>query len=133
MSSDSEPIYVSVSDLLGRPHSSISPEAVVAQSATRLQDDVVVLSKQKLSTHPKEKTLYVLDLMKVKPERGLYKLALSAGTSSSTLPIRVLGAIEIESVEVGIGDVDGSSGAKLNAIAHPKKLTPTLEADSMQK
>lgn len=130
---DSEPIQISISDLMGRNHPSVTADSVVAQSVTRLSDDVVVLSKQKLAKHAKESTVYTLDLMKVKPERGQYKLALSAGSSSAILPIRALGAIDIGSVEVGVGDVDGSSSPRLNAVTHPNKLAQALEADSLQK
>ncbi|XP_077293027.1 oligosaccharide transferase delta subunit [Arctopsyche grandis] len=130
---DSEPIQISISDLMGRNHPSVTADSVVAQSVTRLSDDVVVLSKQKLAKHSKESTVYTLDLMKVKPERGQYKLALSAGSSSATLPIRALGAIDIGSVEVGVGDVDGSSSPRLNTVTHPNKLALALEADSLQK
>lgn len=71
--------------------------------------------------------------MKEKPEKGLYKLAINAGNGFAVLPIRILGAVDIDSVEVGVSDVDGSSSARLNSVTYPNKLQQPLEADSLQK
>lgn len=127
-----EPIQISVSDLLGKAQA-IDAATVIAQSVTRLSDDVVILSKQKLNKNAKDDSVYTLDLMKEKPERGLYKLAVNAGNGFAVLPIRILGAVDIDSVEVGISDVDGSSSARLNSVSYPSKLQQPLEADSLQK
>lgn len=68
-------LAVRVCDMLGRPLPLSASDAVIAQSATRLADDVVVLSKQKLVA-TKDPTLYELEL---KHEPGRYRVALTAG------------------------------------------------------
>lgn len=72
---DKPTLTVRVCDLLGRPLAAITADSVVAQSATRLADDVVVLSKQKFVA-TKDPTVYSLDL---KHEPGRYRIALTAG------------------------------------------------------
>lgn len=129
----SDPISVIVSDLVGKPHSKITADSVVAQSAIRLQDDVVVLSKQKFTRHQTEHTRFILDLLKVKPDRGLYKIAISVGSSSASMTVRVLGDVAVDNIEFGVSDVDGVAAPKMNSVAYPKKHANVLEADSQQK
>lgn len=76
MTSESDSIEFSITDLLGRPVPGLKPDDVVAQSGTRLADDVVVLSKQPLAQKPNEPTTFVLNLSKIKAQYGLYKIAL---------------------------------------------------------
>lgn len=45
----------------------------------------------------------------------------------------VLGEIQVSSVEVGIGDVDGTTSPKVTTVAYPNKLTEKLQADHLQK
>lgn len=111
----------------------IKPEEVVAQSGTRLADDVVVLSKQPLSQKPNDPTIFVLNLSKIKAQYGLYKIALSAGSKTTNVNVAVLGEIQVGSVEVGIGDADGTTSPKITTVAYPNKLTEKLQADHMQK
>lgn len=120
-------LKVHISDILGRPlKTPLSP--VVAQSATRITDDVVVLSKQPLSpgTSPVE---FILPL---RLEPGQYRIALSAGTHSTTLTVRVLGPVKLEWLEIGLSDDDGSAAPRLTKLQHPSKLPTTLNADSSQ-
>lgn len=111
----------------------LKPDEVVAQSGTRLADDVVVLSKQPLTQKPNEPTTYVLNLSKIKAQYGLYKIALSAGAKAASVNVAVLGEIQVSSVEVGIGDVDGTTSPKITTIAYPNELKETLQADHLQK
>nr|XP_049691989.1 dolichyl-diphosphooligosaccharide--protein glycosyltransferase subunit 2 [Helicoverpa armigera]XP_049692612.1 dolichyl-diphosphooligosaccharide--protein glycosyltransferase subunit 2-like [Helicoverpa armigera] len=133
ITSDSDTIEFSISDLIGRPVKFLKPEEVVAQSGTRLADDVVVLSKQPLTQKANEPTTFVLNLSKIKAQYGLYKIALSAGTKTANVNVAVLGEIQVTSVEVGIGDVDGTTSPKLTTVAYPNKLTEKLQADHLQK
>lgn len=133
ITSDLDTIEFSVADLIGRPVPNLKPEEVVAQSGTRLADDVVVLSKQPLTQKPNEPTTFVLNLSKIKAQHGLYKISLSAGTKSANFNIAVLGEIQVASVEIGIGDVDGTTSPKVTTVAYPKKLTEKLQADHLQK
>lgn len=133
IASNSDNIQVAITDLVGRPIPTLSKETVLAQSATRLADDVVVLSKQPLTVHPSDKSIYILDLMKVKPEYGLYKVALSAGTKTATLTVAVLGDIQVPTVEIGVGDIDGTSNPKTTTVQYPNTLAQRLEADHLQR
>lgn len=60
VSVDKPNLRLQVSDILGRPFKP-APTPVVAQSATRIADDVVVLAKQPLAASTRE-TEFVLPL-----------------------------------------------------------------------
>ncbi|XP_063549015.1 dolichyl-diphosphooligosaccharide--protein glycosyltransferase subunit 2 [Cydia strobilella] len=133
ISSDSDSIEISITDLLGRPVKGLKADKVLAQSGTRLADDVVVLSKQPLTQKQNEPTTFILNLSKIKAQYGLYKIALSADSKISSVNVAVLGEIQVGSVEVGIGDVDGTTSPKITTVAYPNKLAEKLQADHMQK
>ncbi|KAL4720942.1 hypothetical protein ACJJTC_003390 [Scirpophaga incertulas] len=133
VTSDSDSIEFTISDLIGRPVKGLSTDDVVAQSGTRLADDVVVLSKQVLTQKPNEPTTYVLNLGKIKSQYGLYKIALSAATKSTSVNVAVLGEIKLTSAEVGVGDADGTTSPKVTTVPYPTKLTTKLQADHLQK
>ncbi|XP_014362300.2 dolichyl-diphosphooligosaccharide--protein glycosyltransferase subunit 2 [Papilio machaon] len=133
VTSESDSVEISITDLIGRPVRGLKPEEVVAQSATRLADDVVVLSKQPLTQKSNDPTTFVLNLGKIKAQYGLYKISLSAGSKTANLNVAVLGEIQVSSLEVGIGDVDGTTSPKITTINYPNKLTEVLQADHMQK
>ncbi|KAL3283347.1 hypothetical protein HHI36_006495 [Cryptolaemus montrouzieri] len=118
-------LKVRVSDLLGSPLKPV-PGPVVAVSATRVVDDVVVLSKKPLSagSGPTEFTLPLL----LDPDH--YQIVLSAGSHTVNLHVRVLGPVNIKSFEIGLADVDGTSGTQLTKLDFPNKLTKGLQADS---
>lgn len=111
----------------------LKADEVIAQSGTRLADDVVVLSKQALTQKPNEPTTFVLNLNKIKAQYGLYKIALSAAGKTANVNVAVLGEIQVSSVELGIGDVDGTTSPKLTTVTYPNKLTEKLQADHLQK
>lgn len=106
---------------------------MLAQSGTRLADDVVVLSKQPLTPKPNDPSTFVLNLSKIKAQYGLYKIALSAGNKVASVNVAVLGEIHVSSVEIGVGDVDGTTSPKLTTVPYPDKLTEVLQADHLQK
>lgn len=133
ITTESDSIEFSVTDLIGRAIRNLKPEEVVAQSGTRLADDVVVLSKQPLTQKPNEPSTFVLNLSKIKAQYGLYKISLSAGTKSANFNIAVLGEIKVDSIEVGVGDVDGTTSPKITTITYPNQLTEKLQADHLQK
>lgn len=124
---DKPELKLHISDILGKPLKS-PPAPVVAQSATRITDDVVVLSKQPLSpgSSPVE---FVLPL---RLEPGQYRIALTAGTHSTTLTVRVLGPVSLEWLQIGLSDADGSAAPRLTKLVHPSKLPTPLHADSSQ-
>lgn len=135
-------VSVRISDLLGRPLSA-DPLTVTAESATRVGDEVVVLSKKKFEPTTGDRTVYSVNLMETKPERGLYKLSVSAalakpdprlvGNVGASLTVKVMCAVGVENVEIGTVDADQTTQAKLSKITYPNKLTVPVEADSLQK
>ncbi|KDQ71487.1 dolichyl-diphosphooligosaccharide--protein glycosyltransferase subunit 2 [Zootermopsis nevadensis] len=135
-------VSVRVSDLLGKPLSA-DPLTVTAESATRVGDEVVVLSKKKFEPTSGDRTVYSVNIMETKPERGLYKLSVSAalakpdprlvGNVGASLTVKVMCAIGVENVEVGTVDADQTTQAKLAKVAYPNKLPVSVEADSLQK
>lgn len=133
ITSEMDTIEFSITDLIGRAVKELKPEDVVAQSGTRLVDDVVVLSKQPLSRKPNEPTIFVLNLSKIKAQYGLYKIALSAAGKTSNFNIAVLGEMQVNSVEVGVGDIDGTTSPKVTVVTYPNKLGDQLQADHLQK
>lgn len=133
VTAESDSVEFSITDLIGRAVRSLKPEEVIAQSATRLADDVVVLSKQPLVQKPNEPTTFVLNLGKIKAQYGMYKITLSAGTKSINVNVAVLGEIQVSSLELGIGDVDGTTSPKITTLTYPNKLTEVLHADHLQK
>ncbi|XP_045524133.1 dolichyl-diphosphooligosaccharide--protein glycosyltransferase subunit 2 isoform X2 [Pieris brassicae] len=133
ITSELDTIEFSVTDIIGRAISSLKPEEVVAQSGTRLADDVVVLSKQPLTQKQNDQTTYILNLNKIKTQYGMYKISLAAGTKSANFNVAVLGEIQLGNLELGIGDVDGTTSPKVTTLAFPNKLTDVLQADHLQK
>nr|CAD7450391.1 unnamed protein product [Timema bartmani] len=135
-------VTVKVSDLLGQPLSAV-PLTVTAESATRVGDDVVVLSKKKFEPVAGDTSLYTVNLMVTKPERGFYKLTVSAavpkpdprlvGNIGASLAVKVLSSVAVENVEVGTTDADQTTQAKLAKVSYPSKLTSVVEADTLQK
>lgn len=127
VTSEKPALSVKVCNMLGKPLT--STDAVVAQSATRLTDDVVVLSKQKLvaTTDP---TLYELEL---KHEPGRYRIIVTAGTHTASLSASVLGTVNVQWLELGITDTDQASPSKLQKLIYATKLGKLLEADSQQR
>lgn len=120
-------LRIQISDVFGQPLKQ-APTPVVAQSATRIKDDVVVLSKQPL-TKGKTQTEFTLPLT-IDP--GHYKIAVSAGAHSTSITVRVMGPVTIKSFEIGLGDTDGTAATKLVKLQQPNQLTTTLQADSSQ-
>ncbi|KAJ8898514.1 hypothetical protein PR048_003874 [Dryococelus australis] len=135
-------VTVKVSNLLGQALSTL-PLTVTAESATRVGDEVVVLSKKKFEAVKGDTSLYTVNLMETKPERGFYKLTVSAalpksdprlvGNVGASLAIKVMTSVVVENVEVGTADADQTTQAKLSKVAHPSKLTTIVEADTLQK
>ncbi|KAF5277761.1 hypothetical protein FQR65_LT03741 [Abscondita terminalis] len=118
-------LKIRISNIFGEPLKP-APSPVIAQSATRTTDDVVVLSKQPL-TAGASPTEFVLPL---RLDPGQYRVGITAGTHSAALMIRVLGPVNVQWLEVGLGDSDGTSAPRLTKLQHPSKLTSPLQADS---
>lgn len=116
-----------VSDILGKAYKP-SLTSIVAQSATRVVDDVVVLSKQPL-TPTSDPTQFGLSL---KLDPGQYRVSITAGSHTAALMVHVLGPVTLKYLEVGLDDSDGTAAPRLNKLQHPSKLDTVLQADSSQ-
>ncbi|XP_075229650.1 oligosaccharide transferase delta subunit isoform X2 [Lycorma delicatula] len=141
--STAEPkVSVKVCDLLGRPLST-GPFSVTAESASRVSDDVIVLSKKKFEPVSSDPTIYAVNLMEVKPEPGLYKVSVNAlpsktdarlvGNVGVTLLVKVMCSVAIDSIEVGVADADQTTQPKFERILYTSKLSKKLEVDALQK
>ncbi|XP_068992758.1 dolichyl-diphosphooligosaccharide--protein glycosyltransferase subunit 2 isoform X1 [Neodiprion pinetum] len=124
-------VSVKVCDILGRSLKTLP--SVVANSATRVSDDVVVISKKAFQPLASDKTLYTMNLMEIKPERGVYKISVSAGSVSNIVTVKVLSEVVVDYLEIGTADADQTTQPKLSRVEYPKKLSSKIEADSQQK
>ncbi|CAH1979795.1 unnamed protein product [Acanthoscelides obtectus] len=130
VTSDQPDLRVYVGDLLGRPIRAAAP--VVAQSATRLADDVVVLAKQPLVPSSAQGEFK----LPLKLDPSLYKIALNtANGASASFDVRVLGPVEVHWLEVGVSDADGGGiPSQPHRIRYPSgKLQNRLQADAGQR
>ncbi|XP_042864333.1 dolichyl-diphosphooligosaccharide--protein glycosyltransferase subunit 2-like isoform X1 [Penaeus japonicus] len=138
VSADAPRVQVRVTDLKG---SSLGSLRVVADSATRDSDEVVIVSKEELSPLAGQDGVYEFDVMSRQPERGFYRLVVSTVTSDSRLvghmaaqlTFKVLTAIDIQGVEVGTADSDRSTAPSLQKLTYPKSLPTELMADQHQR
>lgn len=128
VTTDKPELRIRISDLLGNPLKVI-PTPVVAQSATRVADDVVVMSKQPLT--PGSKPTEFILLLRLEP--GQYKISLTAGSHTATLTARVLGPITLNWLEIGVSDADSTTAPRLTRLQLPSKLSAPLQADSSQQ
>ncbi|XP_012256271.2 dolichyl-diphosphooligosaccharide--protein glycosyltransferase subunit 2 [Athalia rosae] len=124
-------VSIKVCDILGTPLK--TPVSVVANSATRVGDDVVVISKKAFQPSAGDGTLYTMNLMEIKPDRGVYKISVSAGSVSNTVTVKVLTEVVVDYLEIGTADADQTTQPKLSRVEYPKKLSSKIEADSQQK
>ncbi|XP_043477355.1 dolichyl-diphosphooligosaccharide--protein glycosyltransferase subunit 2 [Leptopilina heterotoma] len=124
-------IRVKICNILGKPLA--STPTVVANTATRVGDDVVVLNKKNFQVDPKDKTLFTTNLMDAKPERGFYKVAISAGSISNTVTVKVLSEAVVDYLEIGTADADQTMQPKLVRVSYSEKMKDKIEADSQQK
>ena len=124
-------VTVKVCDILGNALTGMPK--VMANSAIRVGDDAVILSKQTLQASQTDKTLFTLNLMETKPERGFYKISITAGSVTNTVMVKVLCQVAVDYLEIGTGDADQTTQPKLTRVLYPEKLTHKIEADSQQK
>lgn len=124
-------VTVKVCDILGNPVSGMSK--VIANTVTRVGDDAAILKDQNLQLSPTDKTLFTMNLMEAKPERGFYKISVTAGPVTNTVTVKVLCEVVVDYLEIGTGDADQTTQPKLTRVAYPEKLKQRIEADSQQK
>ncbi|XP_046817053.1 dolichyl-diphosphooligosaccharide--protein glycosyltransferase subunit 2 [Vespa crabro] len=124
-------VTIKVCDIFGKPLPTIPK--VIANSATKVEDDTVISSKEILQSSTTDKTLFIMDFMKAKPDRGFYKISVSAASVTSTIKVKVLSEVVVDYLEMGTGDADQTTQPKLARVTYPEKLNQKIEADSQQK
>ncbi|XP_071633205.1 dolichyl-diphosphooligosaccharide--protein glycosyltransferase subunit 2 isoform X2 [Temnothorax longispinosus] len=133
--SNNQPLVtVKVCDILGQALPTVP--TVIANSATRVGDDVVILSNENLQPSTTDKTLFTVNLMNVKPDRGFYKILVTAASVTNTITVKVLSEAILDYLEIGTGDADQTTQPKLTRInteSSSGKLEHKIEADSQQK
>ncbi|XP_042210063.1 dolichyl-diphosphooligosaccharide--protein glycosyltransferase subunit 2-like isoform X2 [Homarus americanus] len=138
VSAEAPQVQVRVTDLKG---SSLGPLKVTADSATRVADEVVIISKEPLTPLSTADGVYELDVMSRGPDRGFYRLVVSVdasdsrlvGHSAAQLTFKVLTAIDIQGVEIGTADSDQSTAPNLQKVRYPNTLSAVLVADQHQR
>ncbi|XP_069960672.1 dolichyl-diphosphooligosaccharide--protein glycosyltransferase subunit 2 isoform X1 [Cherax quadricarinatus] len=138
VSAEAPNIQVRVTDLEGY---SLGPLKVTADSATRVSDEVVIISKEPLVPLSAADGVYELDVMSRGPHRGFYRLVVSVDASDSRLvghtdaqlTFKVLTAIDIQGVEIGTADSDQSTAPNLQKVTYPNTLPEVLVADQHQR
>lgn len=131
LQADSPAISVKIVDVLGRP----TAEAIKSISATvtNKADNSVLLPKTNLVAKSSDKTVYGLDLISVKPARGTFNVEIVADSYKQNIVVKVLGKVKVNTLEIGVGEVDSTSAVKKQTINYPNKLIGELNADSQQK
>ncbi|KAK9505381.1 hypothetical protein O3M35_009455 [Rhynocoris fuscipes] len=148
VSIDNSKVSVRVSDLLGRPLP--FPLTVTLESATRVSDSVVILSKKKFQQNTSDKMLYTVALLEGKTSEtpGPYRLSVTASPTSTQqvpstrlvgnvnvpLEVRIMATVELaEPLLIGTADSDQLTQPKFHTVAWREKLKEILEVDSLQK
>ncbi|KAL2728266.1 dolichyl-diphosphooligosaccharide--protein glycosyltransferase subunit 2 [Vespula maculifrons] len=124
-------VTIKVCDIFGKPLPTVPK--VIANSATKVEDDTAIINKETLQSSTADKTLFTMDFMKAKPDRGFYKISVSAASVTNTIKIKVLSEVIVDYLEIGTGDADQTTQPKLARVTYPEKLNHKIEADSQQK
>ncbi|XP_023235921.1 dolichyl-diphosphooligosaccharide--protein glycosyltransferase subunit 2-like isoform X2 [Centruroides sculpturatus] len=140
LSSQNPNVQVQVTNVLG---ASLGALHVVADAATRLEDNAVIMSKTPFTPVKGDTTHYVLNFLEKKPLRGFYKISLSAvpskpdqrliGNVGVLIHVKVMTEVGIENIEIGLVDRDQTTAAKTTKVEFNKQLATSLEADYHQK
>lgn len=59
------------------------------------------------------RTLFTMNLMNVKPDRGFYKISITAAAVTNTITVKVLSEALLDYLEIGTGDADQTTQPKL--------------------
>lgn len=59
------------------------------------------------------RTLFTMNFMDVKPERGFYKISISAGSTTNLITVKVLSEVVVDYLEIGTADADQTMQPKL--------------------
>jgi oligosaccharyltransferase complex subunit delta (ribophorin II) len=132
-------VLVSVSNLLGQP---VGEMSVVAESAKRKEDGVIVISKQKLISKSSDSSVYELAFYDAKIPQGFYTIHLTLtprnegkfiGLTDNTIEVKVTSEGTIENAELSVADRDNAAQAKTYKLTYPNVQSDKLELDYHQK
>lgn len=59
-----------------------------------------------------------MNLMNVKPDRGFYKVSITASSVTNTITVKVLSEAMLDYLEIGTGDADQTTQPKLTKYFH---------------
>ncbi|CAF3950006.1 unnamed protein product, partial [Adineta steineri] len=132
-------VLISVTNLFGQ---SVGEMTVMAESAKRKDDGVVVVSKQKLTPKASDFSVYELPFYDKKIPRGFYTIHLSLtprtegkfiGLTDITIDVKVTSEGTLENAELNVVDRDNTAQAKTYKLTYPNSLSDKLEIDYHQK
>lgn len=139
LSDENSNIQVRITNVLG---ASLGPLTVTADTAQRLDDNSVVLTKKAFQPVKGSDILYTLNFMEGAPIRGFYKILISAvpskadpkliGNTGAQINVKVMTDVTVEAAEIGTIYRDQGTSAKTTSIVYPKENV-NLEADYHQK
>lgn len=128
---DAQNVNVRLVDVLNRP---LKPTVSTLHASVLNQADGSILAaKLPLIAKNSDNTVYQLDLKSAKLTRGSYNIELTVDSLKRTLPIKVLGNVLVQNVEIGIGEADSASADQKHVVAYPGKLATVLSIDQQQK
>lgn len=107
--------------------------AIASVSAVVSTGGKVFLAKTELIARSSDKSVFTLDLAAAKPSRGLYSVEVQADAYKQVLPVKVLGKVKVQTLEIGVGESDSTSSVKKQSVEYPRKLTTELNGDAQQK
>lgn len=55
----------------------------------------------------------MMNLNEIKPQRGFYKISVSAGAASNAIEVKVITDVKVDYLEMGTGDADQTTQPKL--------------------
>lgn len=129
--SEAPVVNVKIVDLLGQPI--VPAVALPTINLFAKPGNTVLLTKAALVARSSDKTVYSIDLASTKLVRGVYVLEVTADQYQQTININVIGRVNVQRFEIGIGDTDSTAAVKKQTVAYPGKLDAPLTADSQQK
>lgn len=126
---ESPELNIQIVDLLG---AAVSP-AVSVVSAVVKKGTTVVVPKSNLTPRSSDKTVFSLNLSTAKLARGSYVVEVTVDSLVQSLSIRLLGKVKVDSLEIGVGEVDSTSNVKKSVVPFKQMLAEELNADAQQK
>jgi oligosaccharyltransferase complex subunit delta (ribophorin II) len=125
-------LQVRICDLLGEPLK--EKPANVKVTITSKTDNKKAVDGENLVPAAADLSLYKIDLKAKKLPKGSYKVDVAAGNyKQSSLPIKVLGRVEIRRLEVSVSEADSQTPIKKATIAANQKFAEVYNLDHQQK